>query len=126
MAKSLETVLHFFPDLRGKLPAKAGSLSGGQQQMVAIGRALMAKPKLLVLDEPSLGLAPMVVQDIFRIVEELAAGGLAILLVEQNVSNALSLASQGWVLESGIIALEGTGAALLADPRIQASYLGLH
>jgi branched-chain amino acid transport system ATP-binding protein len=126
IADDLENVLHLFPDLRGKLTAKAGSLSGGQQQMVAIGRALMAKPKLLVLDEPSLGLAPLVVQDIFRIIAQLAAGGLAILLVEQNISNALSLAHQGWVLENGSIALEGTGRALLADPRVQSSYLGVH
>jgi branched-chain amino acid transport system ATP-binding protein len=126
IADDLENVLHLFPDLREKLTTKAGSLSGGQQQMVAIGRALMARPKLLVLDEPSLGLAPLVVQDIFRIIGQLAASGLAILLVEQNISNALKLAHQGWVLENGVIALEGTGRVLLADPRVQSSYLGVH
>jgi branched-chain amino acid transport system ATP-binding protein len=121
---SLETVLHLFPALREKLAARASSLSGGQQQMVAIGRALMAKPKLLVLDEPSLGLAPLVVQDIFNIIEKLASSGLAILLVEQNISNALELAQQGWVLENGLISLQGSGRALLADPQVQLSYLG--
>jgi branched-chain amino acid transport system ATP-binding protein len=126
IADDLEKVLHLFPALREKLTSRAGSLSGGQQQMVAIGRALMARPKLLVLDEPSLGLAPLVVQDIFRIIGQLAASGLAILLVEQNISNALNLAHQGWVLENGVIALEGTGRALLADPRVQSSYLGVH
>jgi branched-chain amino acid transport system ATP-binding protein len=126
VANDLENVLHLFPALREKLASRAGSLSGGQQQMVAIGRALMAKPKLLVLDEPSLGLAPLVVQDIFRIIGQLAESGLAILLVEQNISNALSLAHQGWVLENGMISLEGTGHVLLADPRVQSSYLGVH
>jgi branched-chain amino acid transport system ATP-binding protein len=118
IATDLEKVLHLFPALREKLTSRAGSLSGG--------RALMARPKLLVLDEPSLGLAPLVVQDIFRIIGQLAESGLAILLVEQNISNALNLAHQGWVLENGVIALEGTGRALLADPRVQSAYLGVH
>jgi branched-chain amino acid transport system ATP-binding protein len=124
-ARNLEHVLELFPDLRPKLNARSGSLSGGQQQMVAFGRALMAEPKLLLLDEPSLGLAPLVVEAIFDIVARLADSGLAILLVEQNVSEALSLAAQGWVLENGSIALHGSGNALLTDPRIKSAYLGV-
>ncbi|HEY4191264.1 MAG TPA: ABC transporter ATP-binding protein [Mesorhizobium sp.] len=126
MAQTLESVLDYFPALREKLGVRAGSLSGGQQQMVAIGRALMAKPKLLVLDEPSLGLAPLVVRDIFTNIEKLAQSGLAILLVEQNIGNALSLAHQAWVLENGVIVTRGSGSELMTDPKVQAAYLGLH
>jgi branched-chain amino acid transport system ATP-binding protein len=124
-ARNLDHVLQLFPDLRQKLSSRSGSLSGGQQQMVAFGRALMAEPKLLLLDEPSLGLAPLVVEAIFDIIAKLAQSGLSILLVEQNVGEALSLAAQGWVLENGAIALSGTGNALLADSRMKSAYLGL-
>ncbi len=123
-ARNLDHVLELFPDLRQKFNSRAGSLSGGQQQMVAFGRALMAEPKLLLLDEPSLGLAPLVVEAIFDVIAKLSEAGLSILLVEQNVSEALSLAAHGWVLENGAIALHGAGNALLTDPRIKTAYLG--
>lgn len=125
MDDSLEMVLAYFPALREKLPARAGSLSGGQQQMVAIGRALMSRPRLLVLDEPSLGIAPLLVQEIFNNIRKLAEEGLAILLVEQNIGNALSLSHRAWVLENGAITIRGTGEELLGDPKVQAAYLGI-
>ena len=125
MDESLDMVLTYFPALREKLPARAGSLSGGQQQMVAIGRALMSRPKLLVLDEPSLGIAPLLVQEIFDNIRRLAEQGLAILLVEQNIGNALLLSHRAWVLENGAITIRGTGQELLGDPKVQAAYLGV-
>jgi branched-chain amino acid transport system ATP-binding protein len=106
---------------RGQL---AGTLSGGEQQMLAIGRALLAKPKLLLLDEPSLGLAPIMVQSIFRSLRDIAATGVTILLVEQNVRSALKLADRGYVLEIGRIVHEDSAAGLLASPEVQAAYLG--
>ena len=102
----------------------AGSLSGGEQQMLAIGRALMGKPRLLLLDEPSMGLAPLIVAQIFEIIREVNASGVTVLLVEQNAAQALGLANRGYVLETGEIVLEGTGADLLADDRVRAAYLG--
>jgi branched-chain amino acid transport system ATP-binding protein len=120
----LEQVLEMFPRLRERLRQMAGTLSGGEQQMLAIGRALMGKPRLLLLDEPSMGLAPLVVAQIFQIVREINATGVTVLLVEQNAAQALSLANRGYVLETGELVLEGTGAELLADDRIRAAYLG--
>jgi branched-chain amino acid transport system ATP-binding protein len=102
-----------------------GTLSGGEQQMLAIGRGLMAKPKLLILDEPSLGLAPIVVDEIFSVIDKINREGVMLLLVEQNVSQALSLSSRGFVLEQGRIALSGNGEDLLADPHVKKVYLGL-
>jgi branched-chain amino acid transport system ATP-binding protein len=102
----------------------AGNLSGGEQQMLAIARALMAKPKLLLLDEPSMGLAPILVQDIFKVLQALNADGLTILLVEQNASQALKIADQGYVMENGEIVLAGRGGDLLANPRVIEAYLG--
>jgi len=99
-------------------------LSGGEQQMLAIGRALMGKPRLLLLDEPSMGLAPMVVAQIFTIVREINESGVTVLLVEQNAAQALALADRGYVLETGELVLQGTGAELLADDRVRAAYLG--
>ncbi|OQM76069.1 branched-chain amino acid ABC transporter ATP-binding protein [Pseudaminobacter manganicus] len=125
MSQSMDAVLSYFPALREKLDLPAGSLSGGQQQMVAVGRALMSRPKLLVLDEPSLGIAPLLVREIFENIEKLAAGGLAILLIEQNIGNALSLSQRAWVIENGAIVMQGSGRELLDDPRIQAAYLGI-
>jgi branched-chain amino acid transport system ATP-binding protein len=120
----LEAVLHLFPRLKERLHGLAGNLSGGEQQMLAIGRALMAKPRLLLLDEPSMGLAPIVVQEIFRALRAINGGGLTLLLVEQNVRQALKLAQHGHVLENGRMALSGTGRELLGHPRVLEAYLG--
>jgi branched-chain amino acid transport system ATP-binding protein len=117
-------VLELFPRLRERLKQLGGTLSGGEQQMLAIGRALMGKPRLLLLDEPSMGLAPMIVKQIFDIVAEINGGGVTVLLVEQNAAQALALADRGYVLETGEIVLQGTGAELLADDRVRAAYLG--
>jgi branched-chain amino acid transport system ATP-binding protein len=120
----LERVLTLFPILRQRFRQQAGTLSGGEQQMLAIGRALMGKPRLLLLDEPSMGLAPLIVRQIFDIVREINASGVTVLLVEQNASQALALANRGYVLETGEIVLSGTGRELLADDRVRAAYLG--
>jgi branched-chain amino acid transport system ATP-binding protein len=124
VASDLERVLALFPRLRERIDGLAGNLSGGEQQMLAIGRALLARPRLLLLDEPSMGLAPIIVQDIFRTLREINAEGLTIFLVEQNVRQALKIARHGYVLESGRIVLEGSGPALLHDPKVLAAYLG--
>ena len=124
MRPDLERVFALFPRLRERLQQAGGTLSGGEQQMLAIGRALMAQPKLLLLDEPSLGLAPLLVQQIFAIVREINAQGTTILLVEQNASQALRVATRGYVLETGELALEGTAEALACDPRVREAYLG--
>ena len=120
----LDHVLELFPRLRDRYEQQAGTLSGGEQQMLAIGRALMGKPRLLLLDEPSMGLAPMIVKQIFDIIREINSTGVTVLLVEQNATQALAMADRGYVLETGEIVLEGTGAELLADDRIRAAYLG--
>ena len=113
-----------FPRLKERRLQVAGTLSGGEQQMLAIGRALMTDPKLLLLDEPSMGLAPMMVARIFEVIAEIAARGVTILLVEQNARLALELADRGYVMESGTIALSGSAKALLDDPRVKEAYLG--
>jgi len=124
VAAQFDYVLSVFPALAGRLRQKAGSLSGGEQQMLCIGRALMAKPKLLLLDEPSLGLAPLVVQLIFDLIARIRAEGTAILLVEQNARAALKIADYGYVIEGGRIVLEGPAQDLSADERVQNAYLG--
>jgi branched-chain amino acid transport system ATP-binding protein len=124
-ARSLTEVYDVFPRLRERRRQAAGSLSGGERQMLAMGRALMARPRLLMLDEPSLGLAPLVVREILRVVAELRARGVAVLLVEQNARAALRIADTGYVLESGEVVLEGPSAQLAGDPRVVESYLGL-
>ena len=124
VAGDLARALHLFPRLAERIDALAGNLSGGEQQMLAIGRALLAKPRLLLLDEPSMGLAPIIVQDIFRTLREINRDGLTIFLVEQNVRQALKIARHGYVLESGKIVLDGSGAALLHDPKVLAAYMG--
>ena len=121
----LDRVFNLFPVLAEKRKSPAMSLSGGQQQMLAIGRALMAAPKLLLLDEPSLGLAPLLVDQILAAVTGLRAEGITVLLVEQNASAALAIADRGYVLETGRVVMEGTGAALLNDARVKTAYLGL-
>jgi branched-chain amino acid transport system ATP-binding protein len=124
IAGDLERVLALFPRLEERIGGLAGNLSGGEQQMLAIGRALLAKPRLLLLDEPSMGLAPIVVQDIFRKLREINADGLTIFLVEQNVRQALKIATHGYVIENGKIVLDGSGDELLHDPKVLAAYLG--
>ena len=123
-AKSLDEVFMLFPRLRERRAQLAGTLSGGERQMLAVGRALMGKPRLLMLDEPSLGLAPLVVRDIFRTISGLRATGVTILLVEQNARAALEVADYGYVLEMGEIALEGPAEDLARDPRVIETYLG--
>lgn len=122
--KDLDHVLELFPRLRERYKQQAGTLSGGEQQMLAIGRGLMGKPRLLLLDEPSMGLAPLVVAQIFDIIHQVNREGVTVLLVEQNAVQALSLAHRGYVLETGEIVLSGTGGELLADDRVRAAYLG--
>ena len=123
-ARDLEKVFTLFPRLKERERGLAGNLSGGEQQMLAIGRALMARPRLLLLDEPSMGLAPIVVRDIFRTLREINRQGLTIFLVEQNVRQALKIADRGYVIETGRIVLEGSGPSLLDEPRVQEAYLG--
>jgi len=122
----LEKVLDLFPRLRQRLTQLAGSLSGGEQQMLAIGRALMAEPRLLLLDEPSLGLAPLIVEEIFALIARLKADGKTILVVEQNAQMALEIADQAYVLESGRMKLQGPAAEVAADPMVLEAYLGGH
>ena len=122
--EDLDYVTELFPRLRERWGQLAGSLSGGEQQMCAIGRALMAKPQLLLLDEPSLGLAPLLVEQIFAIVQRLHADGATILLVEQNARMALKIATRGYVMETGAITMEGPAQDLLDDPRVRSAYLG--
>ena len=124
IASSLEEVFHLYPRLQQRVNQLAGNLSGGEQQMLAIGRALMAKPRLLLLDEPSMGLAPILVQDIFRTLVTINRSGLTVLLVEQNVRQALKIAWHGYVIETGRVVLADSGANLLHDPRVAEAYLG--
>jgi branched-chain amino acid transport system ATP-binding protein len=125
IAKDLDRVFGLFPRLAERRKQVGGTMSGGEQQMLAVGRALMSRPKLLLLDEPSMGLAPMLIQQIFEIIKEINGQGTTILLVEQNAQQALSRAHRAYVLETGRIVRSGTGAELLADPSVQEAYLGV-
>jgi len=124
MGESMEHVFGLFPRLRERVGQKAGSLSGGEQQMLAIGRAVMARPALLILDEPSLGLSPMVVKSMFNLVRTLNEQGVTILLVEQNIQQALILARHAYVLQTGRVVMQGEGGTLLNDPTIRKAYIG--
>ena len=120
----MEKVFHTFPRLRERKDQLAGTLSGGEQQMLAMGRALMSRPKVLLLDEPSMGLSPLMVDKIFEVVGEVFAQGVTVLLVEQNASRALAIANRGYVMESGLISMTGPGQDLLNDPKVREAYLG--
>ncbi|MGH8352729.1 MAG: ABC transporter ATP-binding protein [Pseudomonas sp.] len=122
--EQLDKVLSLFPRLQERFNQRGGTMSGGEQQMLAIARALMSKPKLLLLDEPSLGLAPIIIQQIFDIIEQLRRDGVTVFLVEQNANQALKLADRGYVLENGRIVMQGSGEALLTDPKVRDAYLG--
>jgi branched-chain amino acid transport system ATP-binding protein len=124
VADDLERVFELFPRLKEREKQKAGTMSGGEQQMLAIGRALMAKPKVLLLDEPSMGIAPILVQRIYETIADINRGGMTILLVEQNANYALDLSTRGYVLETGRVVLEGRSDELRTDPEVQRAYLG--
>ena len=123
-ARDLEHVFHLFPRLNERIDQAGGTLSGGEQQMLAIGRALMSRPRLLLLDEPSMGLAPMLIAQIFTIIREINSEGVSVLLVEQNATQALRTANRGYVLETGNVVKSGSGKDLLDDPAVRAAYLG--
>ena len=123
-AADLEHVFHLFPRLQERITQLGGTLSGGEQQMLAIGRALMSRPRLLLLDEPSMGLAPMLIAQIFEIIKQINSEGISVLLVEQNATQALRTARRGYVLETGHVLKEGSGQSLLDDPAVRAAYLG--
>jgi branched-chain amino acid transport system ATP-binding protein len=124
IAEDLEKIYDLFPRVKERLSQKSGTLSGGEQQMVAIGRALMSRPRVLLMDEPSMGLAPALVQQNFELIQQIHADGTAIFMVEQNANMALSIADRGWVLQTGKVVLDDTAEALLANPELRASYLG--
>jgi branched-chain amino acid transport system ATP-binding protein len=124
IADDIEKMFTVFPRLRERKDQLAGTLSGGEQQMLAMGRALMSRPKVLLLDEPSMGLSPLMVDKIFEVVREVYAQGVTVLLVEQNASRALAIANRGYVMESGLITMTGLGKDLLEDPKVRAAYLG--
>jgi len=124
IAEDLERIFDLFPRVKERLSQKAGTLSGGEQQMVAIGRALMSRPRVLLMDEPSMGLAPALVQQNFELIRQIHADGMSVFMVEQNANMALSIADRGWVLQSGRVVLDDTAEALLANPELRASYLG--
>jgi branched-chain amino acid transport system ATP-binding protein len=124
IAKDIEKMFSIFPRLRERKDQLAGTMSGGEQQMLAMGRALMSRPKVLLLDEPSMGLSPIMVDKIFEVVRDVHAQGVTILLVEQNASRALAIADRAYVMESGIITMNGEGKAMLSDPKVRAAYLG--
>ena len=124
IADDIEKIFTIFPRLRERKDQLAGTMSGGEQQMLAMGRALMSRPKLLLLDEPSMGLSPIMVDKVFEVVRDVYAQGVTVLLVEQNASRALALANRGYVMESGLITMTGSGKDLLANPKVRAAYLG--
>tara|TARA_B110000438_G_scaffold69766_1_gene70047 strand:- start:106 stop:852 length:747 start_codon:yes stop_codon:yes gene_type:complete len=124
ITEDLEKIYDLFPRVKERLSQKSGTLSGGEQQMVAIGRALMSRPRVLLMDEPSMGLAPALVQQNFELIQQIHADGVAIFMVEQNANMALSIADRGWVLQTGRVVLDDTAEALLANPELRASYLG--
>ena len=124
IAADIEKMFVLFPRLRERKDQLAGTLSGGEQQMLAMGRALMSRPRLLLLDEPSMGLSPIMVDKIFQVIRDVSALGMTVLLVEQNASRALGIANRGYVMESGTVTMNGEAKALLDDPRVRAAYLG--
>ncbi|MES2943786.1 MAG: ABC transporter ATP-binding protein [Pseudomonadota bacterium] len=124
IAEDIEKMFTIFPRLRERKDQLAGTMSGGEQQMLAMGRALMSRPKVLLLDEPSMGLSPIMVDKIFEVVRDVSARGVTVLLVEQNASRALGIADRGYVMESGIVTMNGDAKLLLDDPRVRAAYLG--
>ena len=124
IARDIERMFELFPRLRERKDQLAGTMSGGEQQMLAMARALMAQPKVLLLDEPSMGLSPIMVDKIFEVVKDVYAQGMTVVLVEQNASRALAMANRGYVMDSGLITMGGPGQDLLADPKVRAAYLG--
>ena len=124
IAEDIEKMFDLFPRLRERKDQLAGTMSGGEQQMLAMARALMSRPRVLLLDEPSMGLSPIMVDKIFEVVKDVYAQGVTVVLVEQNASRALAMADRGYVMDSGLITMEGAGKDLLADPKVRAAYLG--
>jgi branched-chain amino acid transport system ATP-binding protein len=124
IADDIEKMFTIFPRLRERKDQLAGTMSGGEQQMLAMGRAMMSRPKVLLLDEPSMGLSPIMVDKIFEVVRDVYAQGVTVLLVEQNASRALAIANRGYVMDSGLITMTGVGKEMLEDPKVRAAYLG--